>query len=88
MQKQQLKDVARKLDLNWVEEELIPLLIVAYGEPECGQWIKSVQAVTETVYELVSVTHFTRVALDIVTDLSSLSTRTSIPPSSASVCFW
>jgi hypothetical protein len=49
-----LENVAHKLEYKWVEEELIPLLVAAYGEPECGQWAKSVQAAAKTLHELVS----------------------------------
>jgi hypothetical protein len=57
------ENVAHKLDNTWVEEELIPLLVTAYGELECGQWMQSVQAAAETLDELVSGTHFECTAL-------------------------
>jgi hypothetical protein len=78
------ENVAHKLDNTWVEEELIPLLVTAYGELECGQWMQSVQAAAETLDEW----HALRMhCSNIVANLPSQFTRTSTPRLSAFVCF-
>jgi Mlc titration factor MtfA (ptsG expression regulator) len=84
----QLENVAHKLDQKWVEEELIPLLVAAYGEQENGQWAEMVQRAAEALHELVSTTRRDRGrSLDDFADFPSPYTKTSILRSSAFACY-
>jgi hypothetical protein len=67
---EQLMNLSHTLDQQWVKDELLPLLVVAYGEREPGYWEDAVQRAAENIHELVSVQCHDQILHDGVADFS------------------
>lgn len=45
----------QELDKKWVQMELIPLFVAAYGSQKAGYWQESIRSAAEKIKDLVSV---------------------------------